>query len=124
MVERRARVTMRGGVFSPFEELNLARHRGIGESARRRINVTQQCAIVRIALTVTYRLQSFIRVLPSVTERHSSPVGFVCLRRPRETQTADGFAGLARDLLCCLIVLFEEQNVEGLDQRSIQTVQP
>jgi hypothetical protein len=49
---------------------------------------------------------------------------FILIRRSCEAETAERIAGLSKDRLLRLLVLLEEQNVQGLDQRPVQPVQP
>ena len=55
VIERRARVAMQFGLVSRVEELDLAGHRWVGESAGDGIDVAKQRTIVAIAVVLGHR---------------------------------------------------------------------
>src|SRR5262249_39966705 len=88
VVARRAGVSMVSGFLSSFEKLNFTRHGGVSESSRGRIDVTQQCTIIRIVGAVAHSLERLVGILPGVAKRNTAQMIFFILRRACKAQTA------------------------------------
>src|SRR5262245_47033010 len=124
VIEGRAGMTMHPGFLFGFKKLNLTRHHQVSKSNRCRIDITQQCTIVWVAGAVAHSLKGFVGILPRVAERNSTPVVLVFLGCARKTETTKGFPDLADNRLFIFFVVLKKQNVQRLDQQSIQSIQP
>ena len=124
MVDRRAGVAMRFSGLFAFEKLHLAGHRRIGVAAGDGIDITQQPPVIRIAVAVAHRSKRRVSVLPSITKRYAARMAVLCFHRARKAHSAKRLASLARDRLFRKFRVFEEENIERLDQRPVQAVQP
>src|SRR5262250_2403887 len=124
VIEGRAGMAMHPGFLFGFKKLNLTRHRRVGKSSRCRIDITQQRTIVWVAGAVAHSLEGFVGILPRVAEGNPTPVVLVFLGCARKTETTKGFPDLAGNRLFIFFVVLKKQNVQRLDQRSIQSIQP
>src|SRR5215813_519348 len=124
VVEGRAGMAMHPGFLFGFKKLNFTRHRWVRKSCRSRIDITQQRTIIWVAGAVAHGLERFVGILPRVAEGNPAPVVLAFLGCARKTQTAQGFPDLARNRLFIFFVVLKKQNVQRLDQRSIQSIQP
>jgi len=81
-------------------------------------------ALYGISIAFAHGFERSISIFPGIAERHAAHVSFIRLGRSRKTQTSERLSGLAGDRLLRNFGILKEKNIERLDQRAVQTVEP